>query len=387
MWEKLGGAIKGVFAGGVIFVAGFPLLWMNEGCAVDDYKTYTEGRGAIEETKGATSDKVDKQYDGKLVHMIGEAKTDEVLEDDTFKVSQNALKLRRVVEMYQWEEDEKQQSKEDRERKKPIEYEYTKVWSSGHINSQNFHDTGYDNPADMKYSGQDWQAENVAFGKFRLSQGLFSQMDNYDPLQVKDEDLDKAGSLGTNAMVHEGGFYLARYEPEGSTPNPASPEIGDIRIRFEVVLPSKVSILAKQMNDTFDAYTTSNKGSIQMLHVGEASADTMFTAAESAVGVRTWIVRGVGFAMMFIGMSLIFAPLTVLTDVIPIVDQIAELGTAIIAFCIAGACSAVTIALAWVWYRPLVGITLLVIAIGLIVGMFMLAKKKKAAAGDAPAAA
>lgn len=376
MLSKLGGAIKGVFAGGIIFLLAFPVLFLNEGCAVKAYNAYAEGRGAIKQTKGAKADKVDPQFDGKLVHMTAEAKTDDTVEDDVFKISQNALKLRRKVEMYQWEESERQQTKEDRDKRRPIQYNHDKVWSENFIDSSTFHEAGYDNPPDMKFRSQEWDAENVSFGSFRLSRGLFSRMTDFDSLKVGEDDLKKAENLGTNAVVHDGGFYLA------DEPNPASPQIGDIRVSFEVVRPQKVSILAKQMGDTFEEYVTSNDYTIELLQSGEVSADKMFATAESNVAMMTWFIRVGGFFMMFIGMSLIFAPLTVLTDVLPIVDQLAELGTAIIAFFIAAACSSITIAVAWVFYRPLLGITMLVIGIGLIVAMVMWAKKKKAASAD-----
>ena len=42
--------------------------------------------------------------DGKLVHLSGDLKTEEVLEDPDFNVHINALKLKREVLMYQWTE-------------------------------------------------------------------------------------------------------------------------------------------------------------------------------------------------------------------------------------------------------------------------------------------
>ena len=52
-------------------------------------------------------DKVDTANDGKLVHLTGLATTEDVLEDNDFGISANAIKLKRAVQMYQWKETKK----------------------------------------------------------------------------------------------------------------------------------------------------------------------------------------------------------------------------------------------------------------------------------------
>ncbi len=44
--SRLGGSIKGVLIGGALFIAGFPVLFYNEGNSVKTAKAIDEGEGA-----------------------------------------------------------------------------------------------------------------------------------------------------------------------------------------------------------------------------------------------------------------------------------------------------------------------------------------------------
>lgn len=84
---------------------------------------------------------------------------------------------------------------------------------------------------------------------------------------------------------------------------------------------------------------------------------------------------------------MILRPLSVVADVLPFVGNLVEKGTRLIAFVAACLVSLVTIAMGWIFYRPLLGIGLLVVAVCLVVWLVMLGRKRKAAAPPPPAAA
>ena len=65
---------------------------------------------------------------------------------------------------------------------------------------------------------------------------------------------------------------------------------------------------------------------------------------------------------MFCGFKLISAPLAVVADVLPIAGSIVGIGTGIVSFLLSAPLSLITIAVAWVFYRPLIGIPLLILA-------------------------
>ena len=62
---------------------------------------------------------------------------------------------------------------------------------------------------------------------------------------------------------------------------------------------------------------------------------------------------------------LIAKPLAVLGDIVPFIGTVIEFGTGLIALLGAGVISLVTVAVAWIVYRPVLGVALLVLAIGL----------------------
>ena len=87
---------------------------------------------------------------------------------------------------------------------------------------------------------------------------------------------------------------------------------------------------------------------------------------------------------MFFGLSMVLKPLSVLADVLPILGDIVEMGAGLVAGLLALACALVTIAIAWIFYRPVVGIVLLAIAAFFIWKLYQKRAAKKAAA-PAPA--
>ena len=144
---RIGGSIKGVLFGIVIFLIGFPVLWFNEGSSVDRAKALEEGAGAI--VSLASVESVDASKEGKLIHATGKATVEGEVRDDIFGVSAKAIKLNRVVEMYQWKEDKK--SKKEKKVGGGTEtrttYNYNKQWSGSAINSSDFKKRdGHSNP-------------------------------------------------------------------------------------------------------------------------------------------------------------------------------------------------------------------------------------------------
>jgi hypothetical protein len=89
----------------------------------------------------------------------------------------------------------------------------------------------------------------------------------------------------------------------------------------------------------------------------------MFAAAEQENTIITWLLRLAGFVMMFVGLVLIANPLSVLADVIPFIGNIVGAGAGLVAFFLAAGLSFVTIALAWLAFRPLIGAPLLIAAL------------------------
>ena len=180
-FSRIGDSIKGVLFGLVLIVVSVPVLFFNEGRAVKTRKTLDQG---AKQVVTVSPESPDPTKDGKLVYFSGEAVTEGTLEDTQFKVSAEALKLRRSVEYYQWEEDVKTETKKklggDEETVKT--YNYNKKWTSSPINSSNFErQAGHENSSPT-VEGNSLAASPLTVGEFTLSSGLVGQIDNFTSL-------------------------------------------------------------------------------------------------------------------------------------------------------------------------------------------------------------
>ncbi len=357
---RIGGAIKGILVGLILFIVAFPLLFWNEGRSVKEYKTLKEGGGAV---ISVTSDTVDAANTGKLVHMTGKASTEATLKDPVFGVAANALKLKRVVEMYQWKETSHSETKKKLGggTETVTTYTYSKTWADKAISSTSFKDPAeHRNPGTLPYESREQVADMVSLGAFTLSSSLVGQINNFEPLPVSN-DTPVPATLKGKAKAYETGFYIGA--------DPASPQLGDVRIEFKAANPTVVSVIAKQVSNTFEPYSAKAGGTIEMLQTGVHTADAMIQEAQESNRILTWILRAAGFILMLIGLSLIFKLLSVLADVLPILGDIVGAGTGIISFLSAAVLSLITIAVAWIVYRPLLGVALIVVAAGLTIAI------------------
>ena len=379
--SRLGGSIKGVLAGGLIFLAGFPILFWNEGNAVKTARAIDEGEGACVSLE--SNAKVDPEMEGKFVHMSGKADTKDVLVDDVFGVSNTAIRLERKVEMFQWIEDSKTQEKKKLggSVEKTTTYTYRQAWVDHAIDSSGFKEQGHNNPGAMEFESEKREAANVTFGAFRLSEKQISKIGSEKAFAFPNSFTCKVARVqisGTTIYVPEAG---TRNNEKNNRNVLSQPRVGDMRVNFSVVLPHDISLIAKQKGDTFVDYTAKNGKKLNYLTDGVEDAAAMFATARTNNAIMTWLIRLGGFIVMFIGLGMVFKPLSVLADVLPILGDIVEIGTGLVAGVIAFFCSLVTIAIAWIFYRPVLGILLLVGAGALI---FWLVKKRRAKAAPVP---
>lgn len=222
-FSRLADSIKSVVFGLVLFVVGFPLLFWNEGRAVKTARSLTEGAGVV---VSVSPDAVDPANDGKLVHVSAFTATDDVLVDDTFGISENAIRLERYVEMYQWVEDESSTSetKLGGSKKTTTTYDYSMEWKTSLVDSNGFHSPGgHQNPTAMPYEGRIEWATNVTLGAFTVAQSQIRDLDNSESLRWSSLPSSLQGS-----KLEDGDVYIGA--------DPQSPSVGDARVKFSVVL-------------------------------------------------------------------------------------------------------------------------------------------------------
>jgi hypothetical protein len=370
--SRLGKAVKGVVVGLVLFLVSFPLLFWNEGRAIQTAKSLEEG---AHDVVSIPADKVNPDNEGKLVHLTARAEPQGTLTDPDFGISLNAIRLRRIVEMYQWKE---RQEKTTRKKlgggeETVTDYKYDKGWSDNLQDSSKFKvEEGHENPAAKPFQDKTWQADDVKVGDFRLSKGLIDKIRDEETLPPKAPGSDSAvGKLPEGFKIETDYYYKGK--------GPDSPAVGDVRVSFKVVKPTTVSLVARQKGNTFEPYTAKAGDTYELLQTGEHNAQEMFSTAQARNVTQTWIFRLVGFAVMGVGLYLVFNPFVVFADVVPFMGNLLSMGVALFAFVVALALSLITIALGWVFYRPLVGIPLLVVGVASLTGLVVLGRRRRAA--------
>jgi len=369
-FSRIGSAFAGVIIGLLLFLLAFPMLAWNEGRAIKREKTLQQGEKNVISVAAAPLEPANA---GKLIHVTGTTTTDGPVSDSDFGISANAIKLRRNVEMYQWSEEQKSETKKKLggSEETVTTYTYDKKWSASLVDSSKFQQpSGHANPDEMPVSSETFVARDVKVGDFTLTDSLLEKINNFQPLPVN-SDAAKDFSAKSHVQVAGGKFYVGI--------DPKQPAVGDLRVEFEKADPGPVSIIAAQVQNTFEPYEVKNLGSIELLQTGIFSAHAMFASEAQGNAILTWILRLAGFLMMLFGLLLIVKPLSVLADVLPFLGGIVGAGTGMLAFAVALPLTLITIALAWLAYRPLIGLPLLVLAVGSIVFAAMKLRRRKVA--------
>lgn len=371
-FSRIKNSVGGMLVGILLFLVAFPVLFLNEGRAVNRAKTLKEGAKNV---ISVASDKIDDANENKLVHISATAKSDTTLADKKFGIEvANGLQLKRTVEMYQWYEEDSSYTKKKvgGGEQKVTKKIYKQKWSKNLISSDDFKDPkGHRNPKKFALKSRESKAEKVTAGAFTLKEELFSQINDERAV-----DVTVTPELNTQRSISlvGGKVYIGN--------DPSNERVGDLRISFTAVYPQEVSIVAKQRSGLLEAFPM-KKGSIALVSEGNVSADEMFAQAEAANKFMTWALRIGGFILMLIGLNLLFKPLSVVADVLPIAGDIVGAGSFLIALLLTVPLSFVTIAIAWIVYRPLLGILLLLVSGG--AGYLVITKLKTAKAEKAPA--
>ena len=198
--SRIGSSIKGIFIGIVLVILAGILLFWNEGRAVKTYQSFKEGASKV---VSVPNDPVDSTKEGALIHFTGEAKTPSVLVDTDFGVGGNLLKLKRVVEVYQWEENtaSKTVDKLGGGQETTTTYTYAQDWSEVLSDSSKFQEAeAHRNPTAKLFESQEFFAQNVSVGSFLLPDEILRTLPGYSTFEITSEmltslPLDKQSKL------------------------------------------------------------------------------------------------------------------------------------------------------------------------------------------------
>ena len=424
---RVGNSFKAIGTGFILFCIGTALLWWNEGRTVKTEKMLEEVGGSYVEMENPN--KKDASLDGELICGSALATTDDSLSDNQFGVGAKAIALHRRVEYYQWVEDSKESS-EDKLGGKEVTtttYTYSKKWVSQPIESSEFKDSAYQNKNMVLTTVEESEqyAENVKFGAYQLNESLIHMISSREGLDLNiNEDLLK--ELDKNAQVAYERFYGVKKSAKQAVEQlaettvlsdsakavadslkavndsiiknavnkkdleyvhlagnvlyfgrvPGSPEIGDVRVTFEKVVPAKVTVMAVVDGDSFKAFKAKNGKRFQRLVMGKKSGDEIIDIEKETNNMLLWVFRIFGVMLVIGGLKGIFGFLETVLKVVPFIANIFGWGVGVVCTILGLVWSLIIIAIAWLFYRPILGITLLVIA-GFLTWVFAFKGKDK----------
>ena len=424
---RVGNSFKAIGTGFILFCIGTALLWWNEGRTVKTEKMLEEVGGSYVEMENPN--KKDASLDGELICGSALATTEDSLSDKQFGIGAKAIALHRRVEYYQWVEDSKESS-EDKLGGKEVTtttYTYSKKWVSQPIESSEFKDPAYQNKNTVLTTVEESEqyAENVKFGAYQLNETLIHQISSREGLDLNiNEDLLK--ELDKNAQVAYERFYGVKKSAKQTVEQlaettvlsdsakavadslkavndsiiknavnkkdleyvhlagnvlyfgrvPGSPEVGDVRVTFEKVVPAKVTVMAVVDGDSFKSFKAKNGKRFQRLVMGKKSGDEIIDIEKETNNMLLWVFRILGVMLVIGGLKGIFGFLETVLKVVPFIANIFGWGVGVVCTILGLVWSLIVIAIAWLFYRPILGITLLVIA-GFLTWVFAFKGKDK----------
>jgi hypothetical protein len=195
-------------------------------------------------------------------------------------------------------------------------------------------------------------------------------------LRVTEQDLGELPSQWSNRLRLEGDGFSYGADPD-------RPSIGDLRIRYEIVTPQIVSAVGGQSNGVLVTHRTRSGGGIALLQSGAHDAATLFDSAEAANRRMLWVLRFVGLLLASLGFQFLFRPLVVASDILPFTGRMVGFGVFLVSGLMGGLIVSVTIAIGWLFYRPIIGVGVLVIAAvfgWMLIRVFRRARRRKRAA-------
>ena len=343
-------------------------LWKNEGRAIRTARGLAEGSAIVVFVDAV---KADPQYETKLVHLSGDALTKLPLEDAAFGIKRPALRLTRKVQMYQWKEkSETSFQNTDSGKTGTTVYTYDKVWDEKPINSTSFNQPlDHTNPTAWRSTNDRWLAKDATIGAFHLPEGLVEKLGEGEPMPLAEDGY--AFTEPNPPLLRDGGLYFGA--------NPIMPQVGDLKVSWQILKPGPFSIVGRQSGASITPYPTKAGTFIELVAPGFVSAGDMFDRAVKENIALTWGMRIAGTIFMFLGIRLLFNPLASLGRTVPFVSRLLATGITLFCAVLAAMLSLLVIGTAWFAYRPLLTFALLVIMAGLGIGWGM--KYRKTAVG------
>ncbi|MFA6305136.1 MAG: TMEM43 family protein [Candidatus Gracilibacteria bacterium] len=298
-------AVKGVVLGIILFLGAFGVIYWNEG-RVDVSQV------AQTATK-VTAESVDATADGKLIAVTGTVSSTEKLGDGIFLKPADYLAVSRNVEMYSWIE--KSESKSDTNmggsETTTTTYSYSTDWTSAPESSSQFKDSvGHTNP-EMTIKGDVYHVNSAKVGAYEVDMSKLV-LPGYKKLELKKEDLNLEKGIFENGFIFVGKGTLV------------APQVGDLRISYSALKNNLNGTAFGKLENGKLVTFVDQKTAESLYRLFDGTFDEAIKTMHSEYTTWLWIVRLIGFLMMWIGLSSLFGPISVVLDVLPVLGGLSR---------------------------------------------------------------
>lgn len=369
--SRLMSSISGVFIGLILFLLSFGLLYWNE------------GREGLYPTASSTTEISSEQLNPELnnqgVSVSGTLTSSELL-GDNYLVEGEYAAVSRNVEMYAWVEEAntKTTTNVGGSETDTTTYTYKQDWVSNVSDSSKFNTpTGHTNPTKALES-KTFTLTNALVGIYEVNLKEVD-LDGFEDLTLTETNFISTNlTAGKPSLVDSEYIFLEKAEVGVLESTYTNPKVGDMRVSYQVInLNQDVTVFGKLSGNTIKSFTSSDGQELYRMFMGsrEAALNTIKTEDSTT----TWILRGVGFLMMWIGLSSLFAPLTTLASIIPFLGSLSKSVINGITFVVSVILTILTILISMLLHSVVALVIVGAITLLIFIGGFVFLKSKKKA--------
>jgi hypothetical protein len=345
-FSRIANSFVGILVGIVLIVVSIWMLYTNEGRV----NTANIAKQAIEIS--ATDQAPDPALKGKLVAVSGKVETQGLLADEPYLRAGSYLAISRKVEMFSWVEKTKTKSTKNMGGSETTEttYTYEKGWTAFPEKPSEFkYPQGHENPTPaLKALTQ--AAQIAKIGVFEL-------------------DMRKLDLPAFEEVSLDGGKFAFR--GYGSLENP---QLGDLRLSYGALRSGvEGTVFGKLEQGWISPYFDKDNNRLYRLFAGDKAQALATMQGEHKLIL--WVMRLVGFMLMWAALKLLFEPLSVILDVLPFLGSVSRMGTGFFTFIWALLISLVVIIISMIAHNLIA----LIIVLALIIGgiAWLVTKRKK----------
>lgn len=372
-WQRLIGAIAGLFFGLLLFAASFVVLFINEG-SIDFSKV--AGSAVI-----LSPEVPNPAAQGKTVALTGTITASPAIGDNLHLKPGSYVVLMRTVEMYAWKEEKSTQTQKNLggSETKVTTYRYSREWTDEPMASSSFNRSGYNNPP-KSLDNQLFKATNAKIGRYNIEMSQLTGVVNIPYSCVGDQRRHQ--QIYSGGIRFSGGSQRVALTPQVLLPakaqavgdylfqgagTPQAPKVGDLRICYSAFpTNSQATVFGGLQGDRI--MPADFKGH-PFFRLAAGGRETAIADLKFEYRMWLWLLRLIGFLMMWFGLWLMVDPISVVLSVIPFLSDVADVLNGTASFVVAFVLSAVTILVSSLIHQPLVlagvvGITLIVLVIG-----------------------